>query len=668
MARQRKKKMAAGVAYAENPKNAQSVMGSVTAEADASAKQEVEKIKSQSEVAKPSDAAQGNAGVVEPSANATPQPQPIFKPQESNSESGVAATTVEQARQNDVTAQVDIDADEYDPQTGSLVSTVAEHKTITDADEADDELNVFNGDAEGLPLKYGSASADVVANKATELQSKAEQAGEDATASTEAKRIRTTSRYIDASNLIKGQSLTPEELQKLKETVNTEIANNGGVADDNLLAIQLVLADYESGAFTKGDSQANGNNAESTNNNELNNSGGSDLSGGNKESNKNTQISPALERASRGLLSAPDFTMPSLLGDVTPDATAKDNNIGNAEYNTKNQDSDNQNKEANGKTLTADEAINYGILFDGGVGNVGDLIKNEGWVSDGNGGVEPQRLSIPQMTAADFEREAYLLSEKEYKSQIDKLRAQYGIELPKDSTGEKNVFKSQLDTIEKLREADKVLKEYNDPNRDKRVRATKVVAMIADAIAAAGNILTTSKGGVAHNLSSATEKVQKQESANDAALQKRIDYWTKRMNEAATNDYRAQRLLGNSSSALKLSDITKEAFKQVNTAFTERNKNLKSYVDRLYKDYNSALELLKEWNKIPDLWKVDRKKAQEALQQLEKNIAARIQVANINGQYGIQREHTRGGYTLQAAKVRSNSGGAVPNGQVFITK
>lgn len=109
--------------------------------------------------------------------------------------------------------------------------------------------------------------------------------------------------------------------------------------------------------------------------------------------------------------------------------------------------------------------------------------------------------------------------------------------------GDTSTISDKADAIERMAAADEVIKRYSSPGYAKRMHATKILAMLSDALSAIGNVLTATHGGVAMKVDSASDKVRKEEKANEAALQKRIDYWTKRMESARSSDAKASNFL-----------------------------------------------------------------------------------------------------------------------------
>ena len=132
--------------------------------------------------------------------------------------------------------------------------------------------------------------------------------------------------------------------------------------------------------------------------------------------------------------------------------------------------------------------------------------------------------------------------EREYAKKVDEATRKKDEALQRimDDT---STISDKADAIERMAAADEVIKRYSSPGYAKRMHATKILAMLSDALSAIGNVLTATHGGVAMKVDSASEKVRKEVRANEAALQKRIDYWTKRMESARSSDAKASNFL-----------------------------------------------------------------------------------------------------------------------------
>lgn len=172
------------------------------------------------------------------------------------------------------------------------------------------------------------------------------------------------------------------------------------------------------------------------------------------------------------------------------------------------------------------------------------VIEQEGYERDKNGNkVRPKPVSFTPADNSTSQYDNDLADlEREYTKKVDEAtrKKDEALERIMDDT---STISDRADAIERMAAADEVIKRYSSPGYAKRMHATKILAMLSDALSAIGNVLTATHGGVAMKVDSASEKVRKEEKANEAALQKRIDYWTKRMESARSSDAKASNFL-----------------------------------------------------------------------------------------------------------------------------
>lgn len=172
------------------------------------------------------------------------------------------------------------------------------------------------------------------------------------------------------------------------------------------------------------------------------------------------------------------------------------------------------------------------------------VIEQEGYELDKNGNkVRPKPVSFTPADNSTSQYDKDLADlEREYAKKVDEAtrKKDEALERIMDDT---STISDKADAIERMAAADEVIKRYSSPGYAKRMHATKILAMLSDALSAIGNVLTATHGGVAMKVDSASEKVRKEEKANEAALQKRIDYWTKRMESARSSDAKASNFL-----------------------------------------------------------------------------------------------------------------------------
>ena len=172
------------------------------------------------------------------------------------------------------------------------------------------------------------------------------------------------------------------------------------------------------------------------------------------------------------------------------------------------------------------------------------VIEEEGYERDKNGNIvrpKPVSFTPADNSTSQYDKDLADL-EREYAKKVEEATRKKDEALQRimDDT---STISDKADAIERMAAADEVIKRYSSPGYAKRMHATKILAMISDALSAIGNVLTATHGGVAMKVDSASEKVRKEDRANEAALQKRIDYWTKRMESARSSDAKASNFL-----------------------------------------------------------------------------------------------------------------------------
>lgn len=172
------------------------------------------------------------------------------------------------------------------------------------------------------------------------------------------------------------------------------------------------------------------------------------------------------------------------------------------------------------------------------------VIDEEGYERDKNGNIlrpKPVSFTPADNSTSQYDKDLADL-EREYAKKVDEATRKKDEALQRimDDT---STISDKADAIERMAAADEVIKRYSSPGYAKRMHATKILAMLSDALSAIGNVLTATHGGVAMKVDSASEKVRKEDRANEAALQKRIDYWTKRMESARSSEAKASNFL-----------------------------------------------------------------------------------------------------------------------------
>ena len=172
------------------------------------------------------------------------------------------------------------------------------------------------------------------------------------------------------------------------------------------------------------------------------------------------------------------------------------------------------------------------------------VIEEEGYERDKNGNIvrpKPVSFTPADNSTSQYDKDLADL-EREYAKKVDEATRKKDEALQRimDDT---STISDKADAIERMAAADEIIRRYSSPGYAKRMHATKILAMLSDALSAIGNVLTATHGGVAMKADSASEKVRKEDRANEAALQKRIDYWTKRMESARSSDAKASNFL-----------------------------------------------------------------------------------------------------------------------------
>ncbi len=172
------------------------------------------------------------------------------------------------------------------------------------------------------------------------------------------------------------------------------------------------------------------------------------------------------------------------------------------------------------------------------------VIDEEGYERDKNGNIvrpKPVSFTPADNSTSQYDKDLADL-EREYAKKVEEATRKKDEALQRimDDT---STISDKTDAIERMAAADEVIKRYSSPGYAKRMHATKILAMLSDALSAIGNVLTATHGGVAMKSDSASEKVRKEDRANEAALQKRIDYWTKRMESARSSEAKASNFL-----------------------------------------------------------------------------------------------------------------------------
>lgn len=304
-----------------------------------------------------------------------------------------------------------------------------------------------------------------------------------------------------------------------------------------------------------------------------------------------------------------------------------------------------QKAEDNGKPKESEDVKGLSVdtrVVDAKGRTAEQVIEEEGYERDKNGNiVRPKPVSFTPADNSTSQYDSGLAElEREYAKKVEEAtrKKDEALERIMDDT---STISDKADAIERMAAADEVIRRYSSPGYAKRMHATKILAMLSDALSAIGNVLTATHGGVAMKVDSASEKVRKEEKANEAALQKRIDYWTKRMESARSSDAKASNFLRsrNMTSALEAykasTRLAKDTFTSSVGALNNRYrrsgdalKAAKATVDAHNKRAYDYEKRKQEQNFRHNENMYNQKQQNK---RTEKNIAARIKVQEMRG-------------------------------------
>lgn len=278
------------------------------------------------------------------------------------------------------------------------------------------------------------------------------------------------------------------------------------------------------------------------------------------------------EKQDVGTASVEQKVEPSVVETVKPKPTdqPQETETEKATEKSTNANVEQPKSEDNGKSMESAERKGRSVdtrVVDAKGRTAEQVIDEEGYERDKNGNIvrpKPVSFTPADNSTSQYDKDLADL-EREYAKKVDEATRKKDEALQRimDDT---STISDKADAIERMAAADEVIKRYSSPGYAKRMHATKILAMLSDALSAIGNVLTAAHGGVAMKVDSASEKVRKEDRANEAALQKRIDYWTKRMESARSSDAKASNFLRsrNMTSALEAykasTRLAKDAF------------------------------------------------------------------------------------------------------------
>lgn len=267
-----------------------------------------------------------------------------------------------------------------------------------------------------------------------------------------------------------------------------------------------------------------------------------------KFGNGTTQPSPQ-EEQDGGTASVEKKVEPSVVETAKPNPTAKpqETETEKATEKSTNANVEPPKVEDNGKPKESKEGKGRSVdtrVVDAKGRTAEQVIDEEGYERDKNGNIvrpKPVSFTPADNSTSQYDKDLADL-EREYAKKVEEatMKKDDALQRIMDDT---STISDKADAIERMAAADEVIKRYSSPGYAKRMHATKILAMLSDALSAIGNVLTATHGGVAMKVDSASEKVRKEDRANEAALQKRIDYWTKRMESARSSDAKASNFL-----------------------------------------------------------------------------------------------------------------------------
>lgn len=240
---------------------------------------------------------------------------------------------------------------------------------------------------------------------------------------------------------------------------------------------------------------------------------------------------------------------PSVVETIKPKPTAQPQETATETETEKETSADVERPKAkdNGKPKENEEGKGRSVgtaIVDAKGRTAEQVIDEEGYERDKNGNIvrpKPVSFTPADNSTSQYDKDLADL-EREYAKKVEEatMKKDEALQRIMDDT---STISDKADAIERMAAADEVIKRYSSPGYAKRMHATKILAMLSDALSAIGNVLTATHGGVAMKADSASDKVRKEDRANEAALQRRIDYWTKRMESARSSEAKASNFL-----------------------------------------------------------------------------------------------------------------------------
>ena len=424
-------------------------------------------------------------------AGATPatqaaEPKSDQAPQDAAQGAQAAATATETPKVSDSTIQAEKEAQR---------SLGAAEKTIDDASD--------------VKVLQGSVSEGNVAGEVQERKDEANAKGEQADAHWDAETLRNGDAYKNMQTVgANDGSFTRDDAVQLVKAFD-DVRSKRVLSTDQGQAYQYLL-DYLDGKFGNGTTQQS-------------------------PQEKQDVDTAAVERKAEPSVEETGKPKPTAQPQETATETEATANV----VRPKAEDNGKPKESEEGKGRSAGTAV-----VDAKGRTAEQVIEEEGYERDKNGNIvrpKPVSFTPADNSTSQYDKDLADL-EREYAKKVDEATRKKDEALQRimDDT---STISDKADAIERMAAADEVIKRYSSPGYAKRMHATKILAMLSDALSAIGNVLTATHGGVAMKVDSASEKVRKEDRANEAALQKRIDYWTKRMESARSSDAKASNFL-----------------------------------------------------------------------------------------------------------------------------
>lgn len=424
-------------------------------------------------------------------AGATPatqeeEPKSDQAPQDASQGAQAAATATETPKVSDSTIQAEKEAQR---------SLGAAKKTIDDASD--------------VKVLQGSVSEGNVAGEVQERKDEANAKGEEADAHWDAETMRNGDAYKNMQTVgANDGSFTRDDAVQLVKAFD-DVRSKRVLSPDQGQAYQYLL-DYLDGKFGNGTTRPS-------------------------PQDKKDVDTAAVERKAEPSVEETGKPKPTAQPQETETETEATANV----VRSKAEDNGKPKESEEGKGRSVGTAV-----VDAKGRTAEQVIEEEGYERDKNGNIvrpKPVSFTPADNSTSQYDKDLADL-EREYAKKVDEATRKKDEALQRimDDT---STISDKADAIERMAAADEVIKRYSSPGYAKRMHATKILAMLSDALSAIGNVLTATHGGVAMKVDSASEKVRKEDRANEAALQKRIDYWTKRMESARSSDAKASNFL-----------------------------------------------------------------------------------------------------------------------------